>query len=196
MENLAVDMMSDKQLVATILGVKEENVRLYNVNDMVSSNVVVLQKYDARIKALQTLVKRACRTNKKTVRKIDCPDDAYDAIESYMSENLLDRMKEHFMLIMLDVKNHIRGIATISTGSLTASVVHVREVFREAILNNSASVIIAHNHPSGDTTPSKLDVSTTLKLIQAGKLMDIPVLDHIIVGDDGYRSLKESGVIK
>ena len=84
----------------------------------------------------------------------------------------------------------------ISIGSLTASVVHPREVFKAAIQHTAASMILVHNHPSGDPTPSKEDIATTRRIVEAGKLMDIPVLDHIILGNNKYISLKEKGVIK
>ena len=83
-----------------------------------------------------------------------------------------------------------------SVGSLTASVVHPREVFKLAIQQTAASMILVHNHPSGDPNPSREDINITNRLVQVGKLMDIPVLDHIILGDNKYISLKEKGVIK
>lgn len=84
----------------------------------------------------------------------------------------------------------------ISIGGLASSVVDVREVFKEAIKNNAASVIMVHNHPSGDPTPSKEDIFITRRMIEAGKIMDIPVLDHVIIGNNRYTSLKETGHIK
>ena len=84
----------------------------------------------------------------------------------------------------------------VSVGSLTASVVHPREVFKLAIQQTAASMILVHNHPSGDPNPSREDINITNRLVQVGKLMDIPVLDHIILGDNKYISLKEKGVIK
>ena len=84
----------------------------------------------------------------------------------------------------------------ISVGSLTASVVHPREVFKAAIQQAAASIILVHNHPSGDPTPSKEDIEVTARMVQVGRVMDIPVLDHIILGNDNYISLKEKGVIK
>ena len=84
----------------------------------------------------------------------------------------------------------------ISVGSLTASVVHPREVFKAAIQQTAASIILVHNHPSGDPTPSKEDIEVTARMVQVGRVMDIPVLDHIILGNDNYISLKEKGVIK
>ena len=84
----------------------------------------------------------------------------------------------------------------ISVGSLTASVVHPREVFKASIQQTAASIILVHNHPSGDPTPSREDIEVTARMVQVGRVMDIPVLDHIILGNDNYISLKEKGVIK
>lgn len=124
--------------------------------------------------------------------KISCPSDAAD----YAMLRLRFQQREHFAVILLNVKNHILSMPIISVGSLTASVVHPREVFRAAILQTAAAMILVHNHPSGDPTPSSEDVSITMRLIDAGKIMDIPVLDHIIIGDNKYISLKEEGVIQ
>ena len=99
------------------------------------------------------------------------------------------------MLVCLDTKNHVTDISDISVGSLTASVVHPREVFKEAVSRSAASVIIAHNHPSGDPSPSREDIAVTQRLVKAGKVMDIPVLDHIILGNNRFISLKEKNMM-
>ena len=91
--------------------------------------------------------------------------------------------REHFMVILLDRKNAPIGINTVSIGSLTASVVHMREVFKPAILANAAAILCGHNHPSGDPAPSREDRALTQRLVDAGKLLGIAVLDHIVLGD-------------
>jgi DNA repair protein RadC len=91
--------------------------------------------------------------------------------------------REHFMVILLDRKNAPIGINTVSIGSLTASVVHMREVFKPAILANAAAILCGHNHPSGDPAPSHEDRALTQRLVDAGKLLGIAVLDHIVLGD-------------
>jgi DNA repair protein RadC len=103
--------------------------------------------------------------------------------------------REHFLAVLLSTKNHVIKTPVISIGSLNASIVHPRELFREAINARAASVILAHNHPSGDPTPSPEDISLTRKLKEAGQLLDIPVLDHLILGDGKYVSLKEKGIL-
>ena len=102
---------------------------------------------------------------------------------------------EMAQMLALDTKNKIIGIFTISTGSLNASIIHPRDIFQRAILSNAASVILAHNHPSGDPTPSSEDIELTNKLVQVGKMMDLPILDHVVIGDGKFVSLKERGII-
>ena len=123
---------------------------------------------------------------------VTCPEDAAD----YAMPRFRFEQREHFAVILMNVKNHILSMPVVSVGSLTASVVHPREVFKLAIQQTAASMILVHNHPSGDPNPSREDINITNRLVQVGKLMDIPVLDHIILGDNKYISLKEKGVIK
>lgn len=103
--------------------------------------------------------------------------------------------KERFLCALLDTKNRIFKETVVSEGTLTSSLVHPREVFRSAIKEASASVLFLHNHPSGDTTPSRDDITITDRLVQTGKIVGIEVLDHIIISDSGYLSLFEQGYI-
>lgn len=112
-------------------------------------------------------------------------------VANYMMARLRYETKEHFVIMLLNTKNHVLAVPTISIGSLSASIVHPREVFREAIQHAAAAMILIHNHPSGDPKPSKEDLAITDKLVKAGEVMDISVLDHIIIGDNKYISLKE-----
>lgn len=125
---------------------------------------------------------------------VSCPEDAAEIAKEVLS--LEDRSEEIFACLFLNVKNHVVGVQEISRGSATASVVHPREVFKVALLHNAASIILMHNHPSGETEPSREDIATTTRLVNAGKLMDIPVLDHLIIGWHKYISMKEEGIIK
>lgn len=109
--------------------------------------------------------------------RVDCPDNAAAIITQYLDHP--DR--EHLVALLLDVKNNVIGINTVAVGSATAAVVHPREVFKPAILANATAIILTHNHLSGDVTPSRDDDATTRKIKEAGKLLDIPLLDHIIV---------------
>jgi len=91
--------------------------------------------------------------------------------------------REHFVIILLNQKNRVIGVSTVSIGSLTASIVHPREVFKGAILSNAASIICGHNHPSGDCQPSREDRALTARLVEADKLLGISLIDHVIIGD-------------
>jgi len=103
--------------------------------------------------------------------------------------------REVFIELCLDTKNQIIKQETISIGSLNANVVHPREVFKTAIRESAAHIIVAHNHPSGDPTPSREDIEITKKLVETGNIMGITVLDHVIIGDGRHFSLKEAGHI-
>jgi DNA repair protein RadC len=115
-----------------------------------------------------------------------------------IADLLMDTMQflkqEAFKIILLDTKNKVIKIENISLGILNASLVHPREVFVKAIKQHSASIVLVHNHPSGDPTPSDEDKNITKRLVKAGELLGIPVLDHIIIGNDKFISLKQEKV--
>ncbi|MDY7042052.1 MAG: DNA repair protein RadC [Chloroflexota bacterium] len=102
--------------------------------------------------------------------------------------------QEHLRLLLLDTKNRVLGSPTVYIGSLNMSVLRVGEVFREAIRQNCAAIIVAHNHPSGDPTPSPEDVAVTERIVSAGQLLDVEVLDHLVIGQQRYVSMKERGL--
>lgn len=112
----------------------------------------------------------------------------------YLREKIGKEKKEHFIILCFDTRNKLIA-DDVSIGTLNASLVHPREVFKKAILNNSSHVIVAHNHPSGDPKPSEDDILTTKRLVESGKILGISVVDHIIVSQGGFVSLKESGLI-
>jgi DNA repair protein RadC len=115
---------------------------------------------------------------------------------SVLQEFLADTDREHFVILMLDQKNQVIGINTVSVGSLTASIVHPREVYKPLILSNAAAVILGHNHPSTDCQPSKEDRAITTRLVEAGRLLGISVLDHIIIGGEGkYFSFADENLL-
>jgi len=124
-------------------------------------------------------------------RKIASPNDAIDLIRVLLE----DCDREKLVVCCLNTKNEPTNISTVSVGSLNSSIVHPREVYKTAIISNSASIIIAHNHPSGNTTPSKEDINITERLKQAGKIIGIELIDHLILGYGEYLSLKEKGYI-
>ena len=108
---------------------------------------------------------------------------------------LRDLKKEVFMILLLDTKHRVLDQMTISTGSLNLNIVHPREVFHAAVRQSAAAVIVLHNHPSGDPTPSEEDIELTDRLVRAGEVMGIKVLDHIIIGDGQYLSFSEKGLL-
>ena len=127
-------------------------------------------------------------------KQIRSSADASTLLHTYLAD--VDR--EHFATILLNQKNRVVGVNTVSIGSLTASVVHPREVFKPAILSNAAAIILAHNHPSGQPQPSQEDRVLTVRLVAAGKLLGISVLDHVIIGDgtSAYFSFADEGLLQ
>ena len=117
-----------------------------------------------------------------------------DEVVSLVRGRLRGKKKEHFLVLLLDTRGQLIKTSEISIGSLDSSIVHPREVFKEAISASAASVIFVHNHPSGDPEPSEDDIKLTERLAQAGEIMGIDVLDHIIVCDKNYLSLKSKGL--
>ncbi len=124
-------------------------------------------------------------------RQILSPSDAYEMIKEQLEG--LDR--EQFIIACLNTKNEPTNITVVSVGSLNKAIVHPREVFKTAILSNAASVMAFHNHPSGDATPSDQDIQLTQRLVEAGDLLGIKLLDHLIIGDGSFISLKEKGYL-
>ncbi|GIN60293.1 UPF0758 protein YsxA [Robertmurraya siralis] len=114
---------------------------------------------------------------------------------NYVMNDMRFLAQEHFVCLYLNTKNQVLHKKTIFIGSLNASIVHPREVFKEALRRSSASVICLHNHPSGDPTPSREDIEVTKRLVEAGKIIGIEILDHLIIGENKFVSLKEKGYL-
>ncbi len=130
----------------------------------------------------------------KITGKLDSNVKVAEALRTWLAaQSIVDQDKEHFWAIGLDTKMKVKYIEVVTMGTLDASLVHPREVFRYAIMNGVASLIIGHNHPSGDVTPSNEDRAVTKRLAQAGNLLGIPIYDHLIIGADGeHYSFAES----
>jgi DNA repair protein RadC len=139
------------------------------------------------------LVELGRRTTEAGQGSLDTVADAADVYRLF--KHLRLERQEHFCAVLLDVKNNVLKRSVVHKGTLSASIVGVREFFREAIREGAASVIAVHNHPSGDPTPSREDFEVTKVLVEAGKLLDIPLLDHVIVGEREFRSLQQLGAI-
>ena len=146
----------------------------------------------ATIVAAVELGRRLSTRAAQKLEKIEGPED----VARYASPLLRFEQKEHFLVMLLDVRNRVLAMPTISIGSLTASVAHPREIFREAIRYSAANMILIHNHPSGDPAPSREDIELTRKVQQAGQLLDIRLLDHIVVAESGFCSMRASGLLQ
>ena len=145
----------------------------------------------SQIKAASELANRLeghSEASPKPVLKM--PENVVDLVKG----SLKGKKREHFLVISLDTRSRLIKVSELSVGSLDSSIVHPREAFKEAISASAASIIFAHNHPSGDTTPSEDDIKLTKRLADAGELMGIEVLDHVIVCDRSYLSLKREGL--
>lgn len=125
-------------------------------------------------------------------RRINSPSDGVDIVKEFLQGE--DR--EHFVAVYLNTKNEPTALHTVSVGTINASLIHPRELFKVAINANSAGILLFHNHPSGDPRPSQEDIRITRRLVEAGNIMGINVLDHCIIGDNGeFYSFKENGLI-
>lgn len=145
----------------------------------------------AALLAAAELGSRMHAAQKDASPAIKCPAD----VDRLLRGRIAHEEREHFVSILLDVKNRVLGSPTISVGTLTASLVHPREVFRPAIRAAANEIVLAHNHPSGHTEPSREDREVTKRLREAGESIGIEVIDHVIIGSSGYHSLKEHGQI-
>lgn len=153
------------------------------------THLQALQVHSAILLADKLSRARSEEGNRFIVRS---PEDGAE----YLRGILQDRTQEHLVVMFLNTKNMVIKHKTVFVGSLDASIVHPREIFREAVRLSSATIIVAHNHPSGDPTPSQEDIRVTKRLVEAGRIMGIELLDHIIVGEGHkYTSLKEKGYL-
>jgi DNA repair protein RadC len=209
LQRLGVGALSAQEILAVILGrgVSGESVmvtaqrllsKFENLKGIAEASVEELSQVKgigiakaAQIKAAFELASRLdgyAQTGAKAVVKT--PED----VMGLVGNRLWDKKKEYFLAILLDTRNQLIKLAEISVGSLDTSIVHPREVFKEAISASAAAVILAHNHPSGDAQPSPDDIKLTKRLAEAGELVGIDVLDHIIIGGKKFSSLKREGL--
>ncbi len=145
----------------------------------------------AQVLAVVELGRRVHMGSMPEKLKVTTPKD----VAHVLINELKHHKQEHFVVVLLDTKNQWIAMETITIGTLNASLVHPREVFKPAIKRSANSIILAHNHPSGITDPSQEDLNLTTRLIESGKILGIQVVDHIIVGEMGYCSLKELGFV-
>ena len=119
-----------------------------------------------------------------------------ESVANLLMEDMRELKQEHLVALLLNAKCEIESRITVSIGELTSTVVHPREVFRQAIRKGAAGIILAHNHPSGDPTPSQDDIQSTKRIMEVSKLVGIRLLDHLIIGDGRYISLRNEGYME
>lgn len=163
-----------------------------SLEDLMTIKGVGLAKA-SQIKAIAEIASRLEVQEKEISGKklVSHPQDIFKLLK----QKIRNFQKEHFFVICLNSRNEISAIEEVSVGTLNASLVHPREVFKTAINHHSAQIIIAHNHPSGSLEPSNDDLAITKKLIESGKIIGIEVIDHIIITKTGYLSFKKQGII-
>ena len=203
LEKNGVHVLSDAELLAIIFktGNKEENaivmsdrlITKYGLGKLNELSLKELQEIKGIGPAKSMQIKALFEFNKRySLAKRDGEPikSARDVFE-YASQRLITNQQETFMILLLDSKNRIVKDEVISIGTLNASIIHPREVFKSAIRESANSIILVHNHPSGDPEPSVEDEQITKKLFEAGELLNIKILDHVIVGKDKFWSFKE-----
>lgn len=203
------ELLSTSELIAIIIGsgtkkkgvleVSQEIVtRFGSLNQIAEATIRELQQIDGMGLAKAIQLKAACALGVKLSRqvikpkcRIEHPDLAYQLIR----DELEKETRELFAVILQDARKYVICHQLISMGTLTHTLVHPREVFYPAIRHKAASLILVHNHPSGDPTPSPDDIQLTLQLITVGTLIDIPINDHLIIGNGNYVSMRQRGLV-
>ncbi len=208
--NYGINTLNNAELLAILIGsgTKEKNaIRLANdllqyeisgtallytsVQQLMQIKGIGMSKASRIIAGLE-LGKRLSSVDKLNDACISSPQ----SIADFLFEHFRNSHKEEFSIILLNTKNRIIGVETVSVGTINQSLAHPREVFRHAIMKNANSIILTHNHPSGDPEPSEADIHITQRLVKAGEYIGIRVLDHIIVGDRRYTSLREKNLVR
>lgn len=209
MVKYGADKVSNAELLAIIIRTGSRTASAVNLADKILSKAENLRELPylsieelmelkgigltkgVQIKAALELGRRIASSFRLEARAISSPKDVAD----HLMEEMRYYQKEYFKAILLNTKNQIISTEIISIGSLNSSIVHPREIFSTAVKKVSAAVILVHNHPSGDPTPSREDIEVTKRIVQAGEIIGINVLDHLIIGEGRYYSFRESGLI-
>ena len=205
---LGAEALSEQELLSCILGrgVAGESVlvgarRLLaafgSLRGIVDASIEQLSDIHG-IGAAKAIQLKASAELARRIAPTPSPRTAIDTAEkaaALLRPHLADKQKEHFVTLLLDNRHQLIRLCPIAIGSLSATVVHPREVFKEAIAASAAAIIVAHNHPSGDPTPSDEDAQLTRRLVEAGRLLGIELLDHLIIGRLDVVSLRATGLI-
>lgn len=213
LEQYGSEMLSNAELLAIIIktGTRDETSvtlaqRLLSITDN-DNGIAVLHdlsleelkatKGIGRVKALQikAVIELSKRMSSALIMNNRIAIKSPDEVSRLVMEEMRYLRKEVFKIILLNTKNHIIKQVNVSVGSLNSSIVHPREVFSEAVKTGCSGLLLVHNHPSGDPEPSREDLETTQRLVNAGNILGIKVLDHVIIGDGRYMSFKEQGLL-
>lgn len=212
LERLGARAMSDAELLSIIIrsGTKKESALQLGQRIMSIAGdrgLMMLQEHSleelmeiqgiGKVKALQ--IKASLELGNRTIdkarntprRQVKTPEDARSVLE----EQLRSCPREELHMIMLDIRNRVIRTVRLSEGGLSSAVIQPRDLFREAVKANAASIILVHNHPSGDPSPSQDDIDSSLRLMEMGGLMGIRVVDHLVISLSGYISMKQEGMI-
>jgi DNA repair protein RadC len=199
------DRLSDEALLAVVLGHPDDTIAREVLRDhpapegfwrVGAAELVTYPNVGpsaaARVVACLELGRRAASWPSSRRPTVATPAD----VVSLLGARVRGLDREHFWALALGTKNHLNRVIDVSVGSLNASIVHPRELFREAVRASAASVVVVHNHPSGDPTPSGADIQLTRRLVRAGDVLGIELLDHVVIGDGGeWASLRELGML-
>ncbi len=208
--NKGVEYLSNEDLLAILLktGTKDYSVKtlasnilkqIENINNLKDINLESLIKIKGIGKAKACEILAAIELGKRLNQKIDNLNQikvySSSSIYEYYQAKLGDKLQEYFYCVYLDTKNHIIKDKLLFIGTINESLIHPREIFKEAYLLSASSIICVHNHPSGNINPSNNDIIMTKQLIEVGKILGIKVLDHIIIGKDNYFSFNDNNLV-
>lgn len=201
LERRGPEALSDDELVALVVGGAGSLTRAQRLRREVGGPAAVSRASVERLAGLLGTVKAyALLAGIELGRRTSAPDarpvlDSPRRVADQIPALVRSAKKEHFLAFCLNARSQLLQVDVVSVGTLSASLVHPREVFAPAVACSAAAVIVAHNHPSGDTTPSPEDRDATRRLVRAGEVLGIPVLDHLVVSDRGFFSFKENGLL-
>ncbi len=208
--NKGVEYLSNEDLLAILLktGTKENSVKvlannilkqLDDINNLKEINLERLVKIKGIGKAKACELLAAIELGKRLNKKIDNLNQikiySSNSIYEYYQDKLKDKLQEYFYCVYLDTKNHIIKDKLLFIGTINESLIHPREIFKEAYLLSASSIICIHNHPSGNVNPSNNDIIMTKQLVEVGKILGIKVLDHIIIGKNNYYSFNDNDLV-
>jgi DNA repair protein RadC len=209
LRTFGAEVLSVRELLAIVVGpgsrqkgameLAEEVVSTFeSLRDMAGASVERFSRVSGmglakacRLRAAIELGRRVVKAGRGERRTVRCPEDAAGLVMEDMKN--LDR--EHFKVILLDSKNAVISVETVSVGTVNASIVHPREALKPALEKSATSMILVHNHPTGNVSPSREDIMITKRFEKCGRILGIEIVDHLIIGDDDYKSMKESGYL-